>query len=314
MPDNARVHSWQVVFNKGRFSEVYNGQESSRDTALVTLLQQARAIRAARESQFAPYVVLGIGTGQFDENRLFIPMHDLDLDDAVLIERIDADIAITVAREQARQRQLTEAAQPSPVLYPVPDAPFAEQWARLLRWLQSNAPTSVPTGPKTSPEAIADAQTLVGFDWPAALVEFFHLNSGSGQLVPEGPFLSLDQMLDERTRLLDMWATLVSGESGEDPFEARLSRTEPAGSPAYTFIDAFIPIAGERDFIVMDLRAGPLHGCLSRYNGEGDSGGAGWLSLGAMLSDVAQSLESGRTFAGVWVPQVVDDALVWDAP
>lgn len=237
-----------------------------------------------------------------ERNVVTISTADLTLDDTVLAGRIFAGIA----EAEEREARLAESAALArrPVAHPVPDSPVPTEWQRLQRWLRAYAPRSVPVGDRPAESAIAAAQIDSGIDWPVSLVEFCRLGLGSVRLLPHGPFFSIDEMPAARRQLLAMeveyageWVTAEGA--------------EPAGSSTSGYIGALMPIAGERDTVCVDLRPGPLHGCVGIYMPDGGCDPT-WFSIGAMLADLAISVETGREFTGL-VPEVVDGVFGWEA-
>ncbi|MFC8933840.1 hypothetical protein ACFT1A_17345 [Rhodococcus sp. NPDC057135] len=57
----------------------------------------------------------------------------------------------------------------------------------------------------------------------------------------------------------------------------------------------------------VDTGPGDLYGCVTEFdNFAADDAGPRWVSLSAMLADLADSLETGSTFDEYWKPKVVD--------
>ncbi|MDJ0362433.1 hypothetical protein [Rhodococcus sp. H29-C3] len=78
-------------------------------------------------------------------------------------------------------------------------------------------------------------------------------------------------------------------------------------------LSEFVPFAGiDGNLLFVDTRPGPSHGCVTDFDEAGaDDGGPQWVSISAMLTDLADALESGHPFAGAWTPSVVDGQLKW---
>ena len=87
-----------------------------------------------------------------------------------------------------------------------------------------------------------------------------------------------------------------------------------AGEAAWTFVDEFIPIAGmDGYFLFVDARPGELNGCVTVFDkANSDDAGPQWLSISALLDDLATSLETGEPFDGGCRHAVVGGLLEWD--
>ncbi|OLT36260.1 hypothetical protein BJF84_11715 [Rhodococcus sp. CUA-806] len=75
-----------------------------------------------------------------------------------------------------------------------------------------------------------------------------------------------------------------------------------------------MPIAGlDGNFLFVDTRPGELYGCVTIFD-KVDSDGVGpqWISISALLADLAESLETGAPFAGGWRHEIVEGHLQWE--
>jgi hypothetical protein len=125
---------------------------------------------------------------------------------------------------------------------------------------------------------------------PPDLAEWWRL-AGSGasgfeRLIPiEHTPLTIADALEARSHRLDQ--ALRRGESIVDG---------EAGDPSRGFHSAFVPIAadGHGRYLFVDLRGGPLYGCVGEWD---DAGGfvdvISWPSVAEMLGDIADALEHG---------------------
>ena len=101
---------------------------------------------------------------------------------------------------------------------------------------------------------------------------------------------------------------------------------EPAGPTSGTFLEEFVPIAadGMGDYLFIDERPGPESGCVREWDvDEGSRLPSLWPSLSAMLTDIADSLDTGEPAlrghaaragfftVSVYVPEVHDARLSW---
>ena len=88
---------------------------------------------------------------------------------------------------------------------------------------------------------------------------------------------------------------------------------QPAGTPAYSFIEEYIPFAGlDGYFWFVDTRPGPMHGCVTEYSRDSsDEDGPKWVSISAMLTDLADSLAGETVFDRMWLSSVTDGEIDW---
>jgi cell wall assembly regulator SMI1 len=91
----------------------------------------------------------------------------------------------------------------------------------------------------------------------------------------------------------------------------------PAGSSGLQFLPTFIPIAfdGGGGFLILDLRSGPLHGCVMAFDAEMGTRDPLWGGIAEMLDDVADAVEYGTPTAGGHLAVTRDDGTVdWILP
>lgn len=315
--DSSREFRWSAVFPTTQLSAVFQGSESTLNGAYAALFTQARAIRSTRETDFLPYCTLSVGRAYDDAARLTMPLTDLALDDRELIGRLAAEAADRVARVEAQNRAIEDRAQRGPTRYATKPSSVPEQMRRIHQWL-STATNHPARGPGTDAlrRGVESAQSSDANPWPNELIELLTLPTSSARITPYGTLYRLDEMVAARARLIG-GRDRFQGEYGsaDDHILLAASESDPAGSPASAFLDAFVPIAGDdKDYVVVDLRGGDLNGSVSVYMNEGDTAGPQWMSISAMLSDIADSLETRVPFNDVWVPASIDNELVWDAP
>ena len=150
----------------------------------------------------------------------------------------------------------------------------------------------------------------MGVDWPEELVELYPCVNGDLQMpvLPAHALLPLGEVVDSHAMMVEIWGDMTREmrEVGE--------ATETAGDVAYTFLPSYIPFAGlDGYWFVVDTRPGELFGCVTDFDKvESDQGGPQWQSISAMLTDLADSLESTTRFGRWWRPSVVDGVLNWE--
>ncbi|MGI5163825.1 SMI1/KNR4 family protein [Spirillospora sp. CA-253888] len=189
-----------------------------------------------------------------------------------------------------------------------------ESWDRITSWLAAHAPRAAARiGPPAGRAEIARAREAVGADLPPDLAAWWRRANGltgSGppfDLLPGHFPYTVDQALRSREIWLEAWP------------DAAVERdvAAPAGAAAGMWLPGWLPVAnsgGGRDLFV-DLRPGPLHGCVRRFDRVAADGEALWDGVAAMLADVARGLETGAMAVAGHEAEVVvadDGALYWD--
>lgn len=154
---------------------------------------------------------------------------------------------------------------------------------------------------------------LVNRPLPSDLVTWWRMSCGvtnhrGGLLIPPNyvPY-AVDDAVDTRESLLEVWLEGVP----EDDVAALVD--QPAGTPVAGWLPVWLPIAGDGcgGDLFVDLRSGPLSGCVMRWDKvETAEFEPLWPSVSAMLGDIAAALEHGVEIDGVRAV-VVDQVLDW---
>lgn len=242
--------------------------------------------------------------------------NEAGIDDAVMRSRIE-DALVERARRLADSdtrmwQYAAEKARRGPVWHRTLPGSVTTQWTRILDTLRRNGiDTSVVTGGGASATAITAAAAATGVEWPAELLELYGLVDGESDrspLFPSERLLPVPELVESHSMMVGIWRE-VAADMGFDPPAAAV-----AGEIAGTFRPEFLPFAGlDGYWLVVDTRPGELHGCVTYFDKvEADSGGPQWRSISAMLTDLADSLETGGRFGRWWVPAVVDGSLTWE--
>ena len=123
------------------------------------------------------------------------------------------------------------------------------------------------------------------------------------------PLLPLAEVAESHSMMVEI-SRGIADEFGDGHSSAATLAGVGAG---WTFRPEFVPFAGiDGYWLVVDTRPGNLHGCITKFDKyEGDEGPQ-WNSISAMLTDLADSLETGRRFARWWRPRVTDGELSWE--
>ncbi len=298
------------VFNPApRRSQLRSGEAPDRESAIRSIVASGRALAQELGGKFGNVVV-------DEQPGNMVPFGDTSLTDEQMAERVQAAIDYEQQRTAERARKAAEWTEPGPppptpqpgaTRFSTPASDIGQQWSRITRWLTSHQ-TKQP-GAGIGPEVITAAETRSGVTWPTELRELFrHVNGIPADswfpLFPSHNLFDLEQVIDEREVELEVYSQFSD--------EAEQSDSN-AGEPAGTWLPEFIPCAGiDGNFLFVDSRPGPLHGCVSEFDNESaDNRGPQWISLSAMLTDLADALETGSTFAEVWHPSIVDSQLDW---
>ncbi|MEU4097257.1 SMI1/KNR4 family protein [Streptomyces sp. NPDC026673] len=188
-------------------------------------------------------------------------------------------------------------------------AAAAEQaWDRIDVWLAAHAPaTFALLRPPASEEEVAAVQRRMGITFPPDLVATLRRHDGAA-----GDFSlpTQDRLLgtggcEERSGFLRGMLTEVLDEDADDE--------EDDGAYWHRHFVQFASYVITADGLTVDCRPGPSFGAVGRFFDESGTDFGHAPSLGAYLSDVADSLERGLPFQGgrTW-PVVNDGILEWD--
>ncbi|MGF0311894.1 SMI1/KNR4 family protein [Rhodococcus sp. IEGM1428] len=228
-----------------------------------------------------------------------------------------ADGSPTASEDDLRRRIQQQTEYDAGVVNPAPHQPasptqsgsVAEQWDRIFQWLRGNLASVSIAG--ATDEQIQDAMRSTGGLWPEELTSFFRLVNGFPRenwvsIFPMHELFDVDRTVSERQLELDIWGE-IDAEMGAEPQVGT-----SAGQYVGTYLPEFIPFAGADGYLLfVDARRGPLHGCVTEFQKvDADGAGPKWPSLSAMLTDLADSLETGTAFDG-HTHFVVDGQLRW---
>jgi cell wall assembly regulator SMI1 len=159
-------------------------------------------------------------------------------------------------------------------------------------WYATNAPAVYATlREPASADQLAQAQQAMGQDLPVDLLAWWELADGvkdeaatAGSVVP--PFYNpypVASALDSRQDWLATWP----GDDGT----AGLAGTERT----FMWLPSWLPIAnnGGGNDLFIDLRPGPLHGCVMEFDRVDGAGGPPlWPNIETMLTAIADALET----------------------
>ena len=172
----------------------------------------------------------------------------------------------------------------------------ADAWLRIERWLAAKAPhTHASLRAGASAAAVADAQRRLGLRFPDDLVASLQRHDGCewsrGYFGLAGPF--------RLVAVADMVESHLQTEEALAEFEGYWDR------------HLLMFAATNTDWwLVVDCEPGNRHGRVGTWNGGTGVSWAEWASIGALLSGIADALETGRVI-GDWVPVAFGGELDW---
>ncbi len=180
-----------------------------------------------------------------------------------------------------------------------------ELWSDIVRWLDEHAPATAAS--LRVPDPALDLAGLVGefaLTLPADLVAWWRCCDGTDEDVLADVLPPFYTPYGAR-RSIEVWRCHRRSWPG---VEGR-NCSRRAGAEATGFHPAWVPIAGDgfADELVVDLRPGPLSGCVLEWEQETSQiARPEWADVSAMLTDVRRALVDG-TPAGHSHPTVTQD-------
>jgi SMI1 / KNR4 family (SUKH-1)/Family of unknown function (DUF6461) len=172
----------------------------------------------------------------------------------------------------------------------------AGAWLRIERWLAAKAPDTHPSlRAGADAAAVADAQRRLGLRFPDDLVASLQRHDGCewtrSHFGLGGPF-----------------RPVAVGDMVKSHLETQKVLAEFEG---YWERHLLMFAATNTDWgLVVDCEPGGRHGRVGVWNGGEGVSWTEWASVGALLSDVAGALETGRP-VGEWVPVAFGGELHW---
>lgn len=166
-------------------------------------------------------------------------------------------------------------------------------WKKIELWLEDHAPvTAANLSPAGAPVELDAFERDVGLRFPTELKQWWSCCGGSvgdsfTEVIP--PFYT-PYAVGESWRV---WSELRDEPSRRADGSIRAYQ---AGSGQSRFHPAWIPIAGDgfADELIVDLRSGPLHGCVMEWEQEaGRVGTPVWSTVETMLADIHRALTEG---------------------
>ncbi|MFF1553165.1 hypothetical protein ACFVX3_19235 [Rhodococcus erythropolis] len=291
---------------------VRDGYVVGDDAAIAQIAQIAEAglQLAAAEEGSRPMIWVSLGSA----NARVPGFDDQSLDRAGLEAKIRQCVT---EEENAQRRAAVEAmiegsSHARSAVHSTTAGSVRDQWNRITDWLRAHFPGTTITGAERG--NVDAAMARMGQSWPAELIELYTLVDGVSDerllgLLHRFAFLTLDDALwhwESSIRIWDESARLYGGGPVDAPAQA--------GFQADTFIPAFVPFAGlNGNFLCVDIRPGPMHGCVTEFDkSEADQPGPQWVSISAMLTDLANSLTTSQAFDDGWYWTSDNGALEWE--
>lgn len=295
-----------------------SGEAPDRDAAIDAAIAKARELTLRPDGTVWPVAMIAIqpsGAGRAIDVHIG-GWNDPELDDTRMRLRVEEALVERARRlddsETRMRRYAAEKAERGAVWHQTPPGSVTTQWSRILDWLNRNGIDAAEvTRPGVDDTAITAAIDATGVAWPAELVELYRLTDGDDRstLFPSEVLLPLSEVVKSHSMMVEI-GRRVADEFGDDALRAPTAAGEVGG---WAFRPEFVPFAGlDGYWLVVDTRRGELHGCVTAFDKvEGDSDGPQWRSISAMLTDLADSLDTGCRFARWWRPTVTDGELTW---
>lgn len=172
---------------------------------------------------------------------------------------------------------------------------MTDPWSRISAWHAKHAPAVHATlrGPASS-EDLTMAEQEMGRELPADLVAWWRQSDGVDEAnAVVGPLLP-----PFHTPYPITWA-VASRRIWQHVWPDEAGPARPAGTECRSaWLPDWLPIAtdgGSADLFV-DLRPGPLHGCVMEFDRvEGAYGRPWWPNIDTMLTEIADALENRTT-------------------
>jgi cell wall assembly regulator SMI1 len=196
-------------------------------------------------------------------------------------------------------------------------------WARIVNWCHDHAPeTAAAIRPPADAALLRQAEQATSGSWPEDLRTWYTLADGTqptpaGYLLPFYCPLPLHSVMSHWSMWQEIWAGMIASsphQDAEDHYDIARLEAQPAGTTAWMFLPSYVPITEDQmgDDMFVDTRSGRLRGCVTEFvKGDLDTWGPKWLSVTAMLADLADGLHAGRP-VGRWQPVVDHGRLSWD--
>lgn len=188
-------------------------------------------------------------------------------------------------------------------------SPLVQVWQRIETWLRQHAPGShAELGPPATDAELDEVAATIGTQLPAELTTWWRRANGlhfgvgrpRGLLIPSANPYPTSMALDRRQMHLHVQENTFPAQMTEDLLRFVADQnTQPAatlpgeGEIPY-WLPLWLPFAGDAagGGYFIDLRHGPQHGCLVRYDREHRASTPQWPSLTALWTSVADQLES----------------------
>lgn len=185
-------------------------------------------------------------------------------------------------------------------------------WCDIEAWLRDHAPTTAAAIVAAPVDAYDQVSAYLGRELPEAVREYICVTptlSGGHMLFGSYASLSPEGMI--RKSALEIEADLeLHGDETSLP--------GPAGAFDERWSPDFLPITydGSGNTLVVDLRAGPSHGCVMRWPNIYRYG-LEWHDLAEFLTETRDCLRESKPFLRHHLPTTADGELRWvfiDAP
>jgi hypothetical protein len=186
-----------------------------------------------------------------------------------------------------------------------------ELWQDIEGWLKVNAPVTAGDLNPPQPDAHRVVSEHLHRELPEALTDYLGCVPSTDE-----PLFGLDGPLPATAM-----ASESAGRLGIYTYDDMPDAMGPAGTPDTRYSSDYLTLTsnGGGDALILDLRDGPRHGCVTPWDKvEGTLTaavtleGAGWDSLTDLLVDLRNALFMTAPFRTYFVPVITDGQLDWD--
>jgi cell wall assembly regulator SMI1 len=196
----------------------------------------------------------------------------------------------------------------------VPDERLISAWSAFRAALSACAPVSLEFVVAPADDQFALRREL-GLAYPEVAQTWFSLHDGAGfdfrggMILPGNLALSQQRAIEDTKMSRAIWADIDPGQTEDTSGHLHI-----AGEVVGTWLPDYLMVGtdGCGGGYFLDLRPGPLHGCVRSWdNVDSDRSELVAPNLAALIESLAASLATGANFT-YWKPAFADGWLDWE--
>jgi len=193
------------------------------------------------------------------------------------------------------------------------DEQLISAWSQFRAALSANAPVSdgciaAPSGDAAITRELSLIQDEVVQTW-FSLHDGAGFNFDGGMILPGNFALSQQRAIEETRMIQEIWAESEPGQTENTSGDPHI-----AGKAVGTWLPEYVLIGTDTTGggYFLDLRPGPLHGCIKTWDKvNSDTGAVEAPSLAALITALAHSVATGDSFK-YWKPTMTNGWLEWE--